>query len=100
MNEYTIEKNYQCCGVIILEFFLAEHCKPLLLTIHRWSLPAGAALWNQSALQISFHYVVQANSEARDFWRQTDKKDKKKWLKMLEPQRQRYIEAYTSKYEV
>jgi len=25
----------------------------------------------------------------------TDKKDKKKWLKMLEPQRQRYIEAYT-----
>jgi len=37
----------------------------------------------------------KANSEARDFWRQTDKKDKKKWLKMLEPQRQRYIEAYT-----
>ena len=28
-----------------------------------------------------------------------DKKDKKKWLKMLEPQRQRYIEAYTSKRE-
>ena len=38
-------------------------------------------------------------AEARDIWRQTDKKDKKKWLKMLEPQRQRYIEAYTSKEE-
>jgi len=32
---------------------------------------------------------------AKDIWRETDKKDKKKWLKMLEPQRQRYIEAYT-----
>jgi hypothetical protein len=36
-------------------------------------------------------------AEARDLWRNTDKKEKKKWLKMLEPQRQRYIEAYTSK---
>ncbi len=35
-------------------------------------------------------------AEARDLWRNTDKKEKKKWLKMLEPQRQRYIEAYTS----
>ena len=36
-------------------------------------------------------------SEARQIWRGTDKKDKKRWLKMLEPQRQRYIEAYTSR---
>ena len=34
-------------------------------------------------------------SDAKEIWKVTDKKDKKKWLKMLEPQRQRYIEAYT-----
>ena len=34
-------------------------------------------------------------SDAKEIWRVTDKKDKKKWLKMLEPQRQKYIEAYT-----
>jgi hypothetical protein len=46
-------------------------------------------------LGILYNFVLQA--EARDLWRNTDKKEKKKWLKMLEPQRQRYIEAYTSK---
>merc|ERR1712037_277723 len=30
-----------------------------------------------------------------DYVKKARKKDKKKWLKMLEPQRQRYIEAYT-----
>merc|ERR1711872_508383 len=30
-----------------------------------------------------------------DYVKKAEKKDKKKWLKMLEPQRQRYIEAYT-----
>merc|ERR1712157_629421 len=34
-------------------------------------------------------------SDGKEIWKITDKKDKKKWLKMLEPQRQRYIEAYT-----
>ena len=34
-------------------------------------------------------------SDGKEIWRVTDKKDKKKWLKQLEPQRQRYIEAYT-----
>ena len=33
--------------------------------------------------------------DGKEIWRVTEKKDKKKWLKMLEPQRQRYIEAYT-----
>ena len=35
--------------------------------------------------------------DGKDVWRTMEKKDKKKWVKMLEPQRQRYIEAYTSK---
>lgn len=35
------------------------------------------------------------HSDAKEIWKITEKKDKKKWLKMLEPQRQRYIEAYT-----
>ena len=34
-------------------------------------------------------------SDGKEIWKLTEKKDKKKWLKMLEPQRQRYIEAYT-----
>ena len=34
-------------------------------------------------------------SDGKEIWKITDKKDKKKWLKMLEPQRQKYIEAYT-----
>lgn len=34
-------------------------------------------------------------SDGKVFWRNMDKKDKRKWVKMLEPQRQRYIEAYT-----
>jgi len=38
---------------------------------------------------------AKLTSDAREVWRMNDKKDKKKWLKMLEPQRQRYIEAYT-----
>ena len=33
--------------------------------------------------------------DGKEIWKVTEKKDKKKWLKMLEPQRQRYIEAYT-----
>lgn len=33
--------------------------------------------------------------DGKEIWKVTDKKDKKRWLKMLEPQRQRYIEAYT-----
>ena len=28
--------------------------------------------------------------DGKEIWRVTEKKDKKKWLKMLEPQRQRY----------
>ena len=35
------------------------------------------------------------HSDGKEIWKVTDKKDKKKWLKMLEPQRQKYIEAYT-----
>merc|ERR1719481_2464878 len=34
-------------------------------------------------------------NDGKEIWKVTEKKDKKKWLKMLEPQRQRYIEAYT-----
>lgn len=34
-------------------------------------------------------------ADGKVFWRNMDKKDKRKWVKMLEPQRQRYIEAYT-----
>jgi hypothetical protein len=34
-------------------------------------------------------------SDAKDAWKALDKKDKKKWLEKLEPQRQRYIEDYT-----
>jgi len=33
--------------------------------------------------------------EGKQIWRKMEKKDKRKWVKMLEPQRQRYIEAYT-----
>merc|ERR1719483_367527 len=33
--------------------------------------------------------------DGKEIWKVTEKKAKRKWLKMLEPQRQRYIEAYT-----
>ena len=38
---------------------------------------------------------AKLQSDGKEIWKITDKKDKKKWLKMLEPQRQKYIEAYT-----
>ena len=38
---------------------------------------------------------LKLTSDGKEIWRVTDKKDKKKWLKQLEPQRQKYIEAYT-----
>jgi len=34
-------------------------------------------------------------SDAKEIWKNMDKKDKKKWVEKLEPQRQRYIDAYT-----
>lgn len=34
-------------------------------------------------------------ADGKVVWRSMEKKDKRKWLKTLEPQRQRYIEAYT-----
>ena len=33
--------------------------------------------------------------DAKDAWKALDKKDKKKWMEKLEPQRQKYIEEYT-----
>lgn len=38
---------------------------------------------------------AKISSDGKSVWRDMEKKDKKKWVKMLEPQRQRYIEAYT-----
>ena len=35
------------------------------------------------------------HSDAKDAWKALDKKEKKKWHEKLEPQRQKYIEAYT-----
>ena len=34
-------------------------------------------------------------SDAKDAWKASDKKEKKKWHEKLEPQRQKYIEDYT-----
>lgn len=34
-------------------------------------------------------------SDAKDAWKNADKKEKKKWHEKLEPQRQKYIEDYT-----
>ena len=34
-------------------------------------------------------------ADAKDIWHNMDKKDKKKWVEKLEPQRQHYIDAYT-----
>ena len=34
-------------------------------------------------------------ADAKEAWKALDKKDKKKWAEKLEPQRQKYIEAYT-----
>ncbi len=36
-----------------------------------------------------------AKQAAKEAWRGLDKKEKKKWAEKLEPQRQKYIEAYT-----
>ena len=33
--------------------------------------------------------------DAKEAWKTLDKKEKKKWVEKLEPQRQKYIEAYT-----
>ena len=34
-------------------------------------------------------------ADAKEIWRRMDKKETKKWIEKLEPQRQRYIDAYT-----
>ena len=33
--------------------------------------------------------------DGKEAWKKLDKKDRKKWSEKLEPQRQKYIEAYT-----
>jgi hypothetical protein len=34
-------------------------------------------------------------TDGKEIWRKMEKADKKKWVEKLEPQRQRYIDAYT-----